>query len=293
MLLRNVLGPWAVAALLVACGSSGGNAASLSPACSFNGALPVVPKNVPESGSAEDIAKAQGLTTLGSYLEPFLNGGVGVYKGTLSAHDNQGVLNGSMPAGSSGYVSQTVDGGPAIASLTIIGGIAVLSVHSFAAHKYVVFSQETSDAQKTTTVGIILADSKSGGNTGTCTSCVPSLAGRPKTIDFSNLESTQIVNVNPTGESSDNVTLHTFATASLELVSPCDVTFDDIAELNAGDGLAFTQNAGDWTAQLAGYAYPTNGCATSYTVELYVSATNLANFGVRDYAPGEDEGCYP
>jgi hypothetical protein len=293
MFLRRVLGPCAGAALLVACGSSGSSAETLSPACSFSGALPVVPENVPESGSAEAIANAQGLIKLGSYLEPLLSGEVAVYKGTLSAHDNQGVLNGAMAAGSSGYVSQSVDAGPAIASLMISGGTAVLSVHSFAAHKYVVFSQEASGAQKTTTVGIILADGKSGGNTGACSGCVPSLAGHPKTIDFSNLESTQIVNVNPTGESSDNVTLHTFATASLELVSPCDVTFDDIAELNAGDGLAFTQNAGKWTAALAGYAYPANGCPTAYTVELYVSATNLADFGVRDYAPGEDEGCYP
>jgi hypothetical protein len=291
-MLRRVAALALLASLPAACGSGGASPDATS-ACSFAGALPRATKAAPASASVEDMATAQGLMALDAFLRPYLLGEITVYKGTLAAHDNQGVLNGPMPSGASGFENQSVDAGAAVASLAVTDGNAVLSVHSLSAHMYVVFTQTTKNPSKTTDVGIILADSKSGGNTGTCTSCVPAFTDQPTTIDFSNIKSTQVVNLDSFGGGNDDVTLHTFATASLERVEPCAVAFADVAELNSGQGLSFTLNAGEWTAELSGYGYGSSGCPTPYTIELYVNASNLADYGVRNYAPGESMGCYP
>jgi hypothetical protein len=279
--------------LLAGCGSSdassdlGGSSAT----CAFSGAVPKAPKPPSSETSVESYVEGQALVQLDAYLGTYLRGEATVYRGTLSAHDNQGVLGPPPSHGFPGYESQTIRPGPAVAALTLSQGIASLTVHSSAAHKYVVLQQSKSDPS-TTSVGIILADKSSGGNTGTCTHCVPDFAARPGSIDFSNIESSQVVNIGSSGPQNQDVTLHTYATASLELVPPCMVTFEDLEELNAASGLTFVSQDTEWVYELAGQAYdPKTGCAVSYTVELYVSATNLADYGVRSFSSMVVPGC--
>jgi hypothetical protein len=193
---------------------------------------------------------------------------------------------------------QSIAEGPAVASLTVVDGVAALTVHSLAEHKYVIF-QQTTEAADVTTVSLVLSDSTSGGNSGTCSGCVPSFASKPQTISFQNIESTVDVGVNapPVGRDAGSrdaggAVLDTYASSSLTLGTACALTFDDLIELNAlnppSDMSApvFTLEGGDMVAQLQGSVYgnvSNEYCVTSYTIEIYVNASNLADYGVRSY----------
>jgi hypothetical protein len=281
------------------CGGSSGDAGTASASCGFVAPVPKAPKAASYNASIEVQAESQGLQALDGFLGPYLRGDIAVYRGTLSAHDNQSVLASASNDGSPGYKSQTVPEGPAVASLAIAGGSATLSVHSTTEHKYLVFQQDTKNASNTTNVGIILPDGSGGGNTGTCIGCVPDLGGKPQTIAFENIVSTQVVNISAFageelegGPDNDDVTLHTYGSASLTLVPPCGVTFDDLAELNASSGLTFALQGDQRVSQVTGYGYvPGDYCQVTYTIELYVSTTNLADYGVQNFQqlpPQED-----
>jgi hypothetical protein len=274
------------ALLLLGCGSSADPEAAASSSCGFSGPIPKTPKAAPEDASLQAYAEAQGLAALDTYLGPYLRGDVTIYKGTLSAHDNQSVL------GSQGYKDQTIADGPAIASLVVTQGVAMLSVHSLALHKYLLIQQPTKNTAATTSVGIILKDEETGGNAGVCAHCVPDFGDRPETIAFDNITSTEVVNLNSVGQSNHDVTLHVYATASLDLTSACSLAFTDIAELNGSSGLSFEESSGEWVSQITGTYYSQKTyCVSTFTVDLYVNAANLADYGVRSVSSKPEEGC--
>jgi hypothetical protein len=302
-MVRRPLGGAALTILLAMCGCGGSSdgATAASTSCGFVAPVPTAPKDASYNASVEAQAQTQGLQALDSFVGPYLRGDIAVYRGTLSAHDNQSVLASPSNDGSPGYKSQTVPEGPAVASLAIAGGSATLSVHSTTEHKYLVLQQDTKNASNTTNVGIILPDGSGGGNTGTCVGCVPDFGGKPQTIAFENIVSTQVVNIGAFageelegGPDNDDVTLHTYGTASLTLVPPCGVAFDDLAELNASNGLTFALQGDQMVTQMTGYAYMSGEyCEVAYTIELYVSTTNLADYGVQNFQqlpPQEDCG---
>jgi hypothetical protein len=290
-MIGRLMGGAALATWLVVsgCGGSGGDAASSS-SCGFVAPVPKAPAMAPDGVSVQRQAEARGLIALDAFVGPYLRGETTVYRGTLAAHDNQSVLGSKKE----GYESQSLPSGPAVASLLVAGGTATLAVHSFAEHKYLVLDQATKNTSDTTNVGIILPDASTGGNSGTCVDCVPDFGGRPASIAFANITGTQTVNLDTGVDGGDDdVTLHVYATADLELVQPCSVEFSDLAELNASTGLDFVLQGDEMVAEMTGCAFsPAPDYAyDAYTIELYVSTTNLADYGVRSFVLGSDKTC--
>ncbi len=299
-----------VVAAAVACGNNACSSStrSASSSCGYSGAIPTIPaspvtaqdvqsQELPSGVSVQAYAEAQAYRYLDSFVGQYLRGDVTIYAGTLSAHDNESVL-GTDCAGGTACKDQSISEGPAVASLTVVEGVASLTVHSLAEHKYVMF-QQTKEAADVTTVSLVLSDTTSGGNSGTCSGCVPSFASKPQTISFQNIESTVDVGVNapPVGEDAGSrdaggAMLNTYASSSLTLGTACALTFDDLVELNAlnpPSGLnapVFTLEGGEMVAELRGSIYgnvSNQYCLTSYTIEIYVNASNLAAYGVRGY----------
>jgi hypothetical protein len=263
--------------------------------CAFQSPVPEAP---PDAGYYDydtpvaKQAKTAGLALLDGYVGKYLRGDSTVYRGTMSAHDNQSVLDESI-SGTSGHThDQSVPLGIAVASLTLAGDTATLAVHGVTSLKFVDLWQDTKSPSTTTSVGIILGDGESGGNSGTCSGCVPSFIARPPTIDFANIESTQVVNLTSgIGTRAHDVTLHTYATAHLTLVTPCELTFEDIAGLS---GVAFTPQGDDMVSEFHGSAYSEDEyCGIAYyTIDLYINAANLADYGVRNFhQTAPDGGC--
>jgi len=295
----------------VACSGTtvSGASGSASSSCAYSGAIPMIPpspvtsqdvqsQNLPTGVSVQAFAEAQGYQYLDSFVGQYLRGDVTVYAGTLSARDNESVLGTDCAGGGSACTDESISEGPAVASLSVASGAASLTVHSLAAHKYVVF-QQTAAVAGVTTVSLVLPDGSSGGNTGTCAGCVPSFVSKPQTIAFQNLESSADVAVNPPQVGVDagpvdagGAALHTYASSSLTLGTACSLTFDDLVELNALNppastgALVFTLRGGEMVAVLQGAIYgdvSSQYCLTSYTIELYVNPSNLADYGVRAY----------
>jgi hypothetical protein len=262
------------------------------PSCAFEGTVNEPDAALDASASAEVMAEAQGLAFLEGFLGPFVRGEVPVYRGTLTAHDNQSVLGPPPVDGGLGFEDQSIPEGAAVAALSVTPTSASLAIHSFAQHEYVVLEQDQS-TPGVTSIGIILGDAVSGGNSGLCNGCVPAFRDKPAILDFPNASATTVVNIG-VGTMNKDVTLHTYAAASLELVPPCGLTMDDIAELNASSGVTFAQSGSEWVAEwsgtaardLLGYSY----CVAPFTIELYVSASNLAVYGVRNVQLF-DSGC--
>lgn len=300
-----------IVAAAIACGGRSSSSAtdSGSSACAYSGAIPTIPTSQvtkwdvangmrPTGVSAQSYAEAQAYQYLDSFVGQYLRGDVPVYRGTFSAHDNESVLGTACDGGSAACTDESISEGPAVASLTVVDGAASLRVHSLSEHKYVLFRQ-TKEVADVTTVSLVLPDSSSGGNSGTCSGCVPSFASKPETISFQNLKSTVDVGVNPpplgaNAGSSDagGVELNTYASSSLTLGTACSLAFADLAELNAlnrptgARAPVFTLKGGEMVAELQGTVYgdvSNDFCLTLYTIELYVNASNLADYGVRGY----------
>ena len=91
---------------------------------------------------------------------------------------------------------------------------------------------------------------------------------------------TAVVNVSTTGKAHD-VTLKTSATASLTRVHACALTTAEVAELGATSGLEFIANGTSYEAPTSGWV-GANGCNAQYTAVLWVSASDVTSFGVKD-----------
>jgi hypothetical protein len=275
----------AFGALLVGSLAGCDRASASTSACSFEGTVAQPDASAPlDTSSLEANAEAQGLAFLDGVLAPYVRGEVPLYQGTLTAHDNQGVLGAPPTNGSPGYMNQSIPEGPAVAALSVVGKTATLTVHSLSQHKYMVLEQDESQPG-VTSIGIILSDTVGGGNSGTCSGCVPAFRDKPATIDFAGANATSAVNLDVFGDA-DNVTLHTYAAANLELTPPCSITFEEVAELSADTGVTFVPTGSEWVGELSGVAVrDTLGvsyCDVPFTIELYVSASNLAAYGVRN-----------
>jgi hypothetical protein len=304
---------------------TGCGTASAASTCSFSGPLPSPPDaslvddyDPPSGVAVQTYAEAQGLAFLDAFVGSYLRGNTTVYTGTLSAHDNQSVLGADCVNDSGECANQAISEGPAVASLDQADGGETLSVNSLGAQQYVVF-QQNSGAPGVTTVSIILRDGTSGGNSGTCTGCAPSFANKPHSIAIQNLTSTAYVAVTVI-DAGPGVTdagvildayagaeLNTYASTSLTLATPCDLTWNDLVALNSlsppsslGETTIanFVQQGNDMVAVMQGSAYSyspdaESGCTTNYTLDLYVNLSNLADYGVRNYTVVDvDAGYY-
>jgi hypothetical protein len=286
-------------------------------ACGFTGAIPKLALSanttnelengeLQDGGTAQGYAEAQGLRFLDTFVGSFLRGDTTIYQGTLEASDNQSVL-GQDCAGVR-CKNESISEGSAVASLAVTSGVATLEVHSLADHKYIVLTESKSVAN-VTNVSIVLPDSSQGGNSGTCTKCATDFVSKPSAITFKDLVSTAQVAVNPgVTDGGTGAALSTHATGSLTLSAPCALTFNDLVELNSLNGLptsnygyqqnvmnTFTQQGGDMVATVQGSVYAYIGeqyCTTSYTIDLYVSLSNLADYGVRNFQTFKPDASY-
>jgi hypothetical protein len=274
---------------------------------------------VPQGVSVQTFAEALGRQYLDAFVGDYLRGKWAVYHGTLSASDDQSVLGVDCNGGEDACANQSITGGPAVASLTVVAGTATLTVHSLTAHKYVAFEQATATPE-VTTVGVILPDTSTGGNTGTCSNCVTPFGQTPASISINNADGTGYVAVNPQPDASQGsvneagvvvdayagVKLDIHASGALTLGTACDLTFEDLLELNAlglplatspGIPVDFEPQGDEMVAVVQGSAYSPDpqmesGCTTYYTIELYVSTTNLADYGVRNYTLFQPDAGY-
>jgi hypothetical protein len=311
----------ALLASAAACSSNHASDGATGASCSFTSPIPRRPA-VPDSGlydygtipqgtTVQAYATVQGLVALDTLIGNYLRGDVMVYTGTLSAHDDQSVLGPDCPGdgGNVACVNNSIATGPAVASLVTTNGVTSLDVHSLAQHKYVVFQQGAPDGgvgagAGVTTVGLVLSDQYSGGNSGTCVGCAPPFASGPESITIQNLVSSVLVPnldaaVRDGGTTDANLeaTLHTYAAASLTRATPCELTWADLVELNtfttsdAPSLGSFVEQGGEWVTELLGNLYmeDTDGgeyesyCSVAYELELYVNASNLADYGVRNF----------
>jgi hypothetical protein len=278
---------WTFGALIAASVGGCDRAPGPLPACSFEGTVAEPEDAGPANPSAEANAEEQGLAFLAGFLGPYVRGEASVYRGTLTAHDNQGVL-GSAPAnGNPGYEDQSIPEGAAVATLSVTSTDATLTLHSLTQHEYMVLEQEGS-LPGVTSIGIILGDTLIGGNSGQCSGCVPAFRDKPQTIDFAGASATSVVNLDVGGDN-QNVTLRTYAAANLELTPPCSISFEDIAELNGASGVAFVPMGSEWVAEWSGIATG-DSYYCSFQIELYVSVSNVAEYGVRN-VEFPDGGC--
>jgi hypothetical protein len=221
-----------------------------------------------------------------------------IYRGTVDAHDTQGLGFPPPPPGQSGNTDQTMPSQPAFATLTrgngtVLEGMAftdadVLAVHGVTTMQYVQFAQVKSQPG-VTFANVILGDTSSGGNTTSCTGCTVSFAELPATLSFSNLTGTAMIPVTDGTGKNKNVMLEVVASVSLDAVAPCDLTFDDLETTGPagfvleGDEMVLHDKGTDDSTPPASRGQ----CGgTAYTIDLYVNRSNLADYGVRNFRMG-------
>jgi hypothetical protein len=263
---------------LAACSGASGGASGTGGACSFTTPVPAAPSTPAAGASVQAQAEAGGLGTLDAIFGGYLRGSTRAYRGSLEAHDNYN------SAGSA------IEKGPALASLEISGDQAVLTIHSLPQHEYLYFAQSKKKPE-ITQVGVILGDTSTGGDVGTCKGCVPDLFTSPASISFDNLvASSRQSAINPAGTGETSFTVSTHATASLEVAEPCSLAYSDLIELASLHLTHFAPSGGDMVWQTMGRIFTGQKglCQTyvPYSLDLFVDPTNLADYGVRNYQPG-------
>jgi hypothetical protein len=254
----------------------------------------------------------------------YLRGDVAVFRGTVqaSAVSALSVISGpdsvtttvpEGPALAALLVRPTITGDwfPAQPSITASGTSAVLVIHARASGEYIPYVEvEGVDGMATTAwAGGVASDSTDAGVTddfldSSCSGCVPSLFGHPTSLSLASATTTGVVQAFEGTVSDDggyvSIPVQTVTSASLSLASPCSLEWADLAVLNtiigpnefaADIGLAsWKASGGEWvSAQSGSFTISTSGLCTTvlpYTIDVYVSQTNLADHGVRDFQLG-------
>ncbi len=174
---------------------------------------------------------------------------------------------------------------------------AILIVNSRADDQSMVFAQPESEPTMTATGGIVVG-ATTNRLMATCSGCAPSFWARPAAIAFDlTADGTVTWETSDGGTTSEEV--NTTASVQLAVVPPCNLTFDDFMRLNgvADSSLSvFVLTGGEWVWHAAGTVGtnqpPAQGQCSggvsylNYTIDLYVNAANLADYGVRNYVPG-------
>ena len=230
-----------------------------------------------------------GEATLQALVGSYVGGSVAVFHGTASASDSIPL----EPTAELSFSQQAV-----VAALDVretnpadypdaSGTAAFLTIHAVAAQDYVVLEQTGT----TTHVGLVLASDQSSGQGESCDGCAPDLMSKPTAVEITMLTAS--------GTVSDGTPQSTTVSAQLDVVAPSMVTFADITVLGFPDPNADVMDVGAWqlvgdeevataTGQFFEAGGLVEGCAmwTPFTVQVYVNAANLNDFGARDYMQG-------
>jgi hypothetical protein len=232
-------------------------------------------------------AEAAQAAVLDAMFGSYLRGDSHAYRGTFAVADNyplsQNLAGEPPPDGA------VIPRGAGLASLVVSGGVATLSLHNDG--QYIPFTEAQANPLLVV-IGVILGDNAVGGDTATCTGCLPDLFSAPESISLAKLV--------PTGFDADiaggDPNLKLAASGTLDVAAPCSLAFADLLELAPGvpkfeaEGkLEVWHVSGDIGSQ------GQNGCETmqSYTIDLYVDPTNLADYGTKNFVAGMTDMACP
>jgi hypothetical protein len=294
------------------CGSSGLGSSDAS--CS-SASPPQPPPTTDAGATSQEAIQAQWLTLLDHTLGRYMRGDILAYGGTMKG-------TATLPAWLAYYPTSVgaIAESTALASLDFFpgspndwvsmvpapfvnGNEAILIVYSLADDQSMVFGQPESDPTITATSGIVLG-ATTNRLMATCSGCAPSFWARPAAISF-DLTADGTV----TWETSDGGTtseaMNATASVQLAVVPPCNLTFDELKTLNVVAGPSdcpttdlslFVLTGGEWVYHAIGSVAtnqpPAQGQCSggvsylNYTIDLYVNAANLADYGVRNYVLG-------
>jgi hypothetical protein len=295
-------------------GANGGTGGAPGNVCS-PAVVPPAPPPLDGNASVQAKAEAEQMGVLDRLFGQYLRGDIVVYRGTM-----QGRRSITAPAGYPAIPDEELASGPALARLAvqpawsgdwvqtpqpppIAGPVAILLSHSVSAAQYMVF-QQAEDQPGSTAAGSITDDNSDNFLVATCSDCAPSFWTRPATLAFS-LTAKGTMSIwegdVSTGGAYYDVPVQTTATVDITAAAPCSVTYDELVTLNGATGPnEFADSFGLWQFALSGtervwhaqgsilVASPSahgrcDGQAIPYTIDLYVKAANLAEYGVRNY----------
>jgi hypothetical protein len=298
------------AGFTVGCGSplSGSNGTSC-PSIS----QPQPPPATDAGATSEAAIEAQWFIYLDNALGKFLRGDVPAYRGTMMG-------TATLPTWSVYYLNDgAIAEGDAIASLAFLPdstndwysmepgafvnhNVAILIVYSSANDQSMVFGQPEGDPTVTGTGPIVSAETTDQ-LWATCNDCAPSFWAHPNAIAF-DLAANGTVTLQTYDGGTTSAAVTTTASVRLALVPPCDLTFDDLKTLNFALGpsaypatslFGFVLTGGEWVWHTngmipTGQPPPAGACSRgggqaffNYSIDIYVNASNLADYGVRNY----------
>jgi hypothetical protein len=292
----NIVGGALAAALALTggCRTNGSQGTDASGSDASVCSLRTPPINGATTGDpVRDAAETQEMAQLDRLFGRYMRGDVDVYRGSIDAHDTQSIYSRVPPFNI--YTDRTMTSDHAIASLVVDGTDSVtLTVFSPAEQEYVVFAQSSSAPGVTSANGILL-DAQYGGQVATCSGCAPDFFSDPTTVAWTNQDAVVI-------DETANAPYHVVSTMSLQLASPCSLTWDDLAALDdttygdQGDrGLGFFAKVGNAMVLHKTGAVQTkwpsgsgacDGEKAPYTIDLYVNLANLSDYGVQNYVGG-------
>jgi len=245
-----------------------------------------------------DPARAAANTAAFQFLDEmvgrYLRGEAPVYRGSATAHANVDAV---------GNVSdQTMQTSSARAALIADAVIACLTVFS-APERERIFFQQQQALPATTFVSTIVPNGTYGGgplfpvnasNSATCTACAPDLASKPAALAWQGLEAVA-------ASGSDAAPLDVTSSVELQRVSPCALTWDDVAAVSAdystdllapppSDGVVVKTIVGSVVTKVA-TPRMCDGIQVQYTIDAYINTVNLADYGVRNFTAQSGAMC--
>ncbi|HXK20569.1 MAG TPA: hypothetical protein VNG33_22315 [Polyangiaceae bacterium] len=291
----------------------GDQGAQTGGACSFSTA-PAAPADADPSASAEAKANAAGLRTLDFVIGRYLRGEASVYSGTAKAQDNRSALVNTEVAGP--RPDSVIAEGPALALLQVrpaadrdwepqnpnpTGTTATLVIHGLPPDQHFILRQRSADPGLTE-VSLLSPVSTTAAMATSCSDCAPDLMGKPQKVALTDLTATGHVmvfmGVAAQGGHDVDVTAQVTASADLALLSPCALTFDDLAIVETATGpneidntLQAFKKSGHEMTYMTGGSFNVGGTAMCplvqpYKIELYVDLDDLSHYGTRNYVAG-------
>jgi hypothetical protein len=274
----------------------------------------VPPRPPSGSGASTNQARAEAiqLNVLDALVGQYVRGDVLVYHGTThadftvqtpSGYDpipDQSIAQGSALARLDYRPTSSSDDVPPFAPDGASVTTAVLLIHGVSNGSYTVWGQLDSQPTQTLAGGIGSRDSDDAFFT-SCAGCAPSLWNWPTSISF-DVTVTGKLEVYSGNLGYADAPTRLSAAADLHVVSPCDVTLDEIKGLDGATGPnEFAEDIGlqsfvpegneiVWHRNAATtLRYPSDrftdcdGLDLIYTIDLYVNVNDLGDYGVRNY----------
>jgi len=308
-----ILSLLAVAGAAVGCGSStpalspstaGGTCVAPTTAAGSDLSCTVATPTAPAADTTyllPDEPQTDALRTLDFLIGRYLRGEVRIYRGSVSAHDDLSVASPTL-------TDQAIAPADALATLSFSevpgdGHAATLVISPLCQTAQLVVSQNES-APTGSQFGIEDGSPSADMFAAACVGCVPDLFSKPATVTWSDLQLENTEWQHPVQFGS---------TASLEQLSPCALTWEELALVRGLDWNSEARLEGEKQAssdaseesfdlsqfhrvgdemvyEYAGMGFvamPTRQVCEpmySFTLEVYVNLSNLADYGVRNFS---------